>query len=611
MHLSRLHWLSISMLILSVLILGTASVTAQDSDAPEPSMDEQIVGDAAHPANIFGGTQQKPEVKNLYKSVYKSIKVDSDRVARQRTAEHYQYSETEMTAILNGDLGLLRRTQPKAVNYDDLLKLIDKMQATYQKEFNKEQLHQNLFLDSYPQEIFVNGDTSDSGFDVVYDLEILELLLFGDENTSSSGGGGGGGLPEFPSLPDSDSGSETAGPGPSSSSSPPLPEPSETPETSGPETSSEPESTSPETSVDPTPSPTPSETPAETTSETTSVHDPLHEEDGSLNPNACAVDPSFQAMFQAAVPETVADTDAEVPPAVDTGEGAPTTGDSDSGDSETTGDSEDSGNASGDASPKKPSPKPSYIREDGSVESNLSPKEAADWADAPSVCNKIFCLKVRFTNRPDAQYEETTNCIQCHVQYIVKVLRETTSQSLSPGKVSGNLMEPATCKKSLFSGGVSLNFIPIAMPIKTPAASQLVTGVDLSENFEDFLETAWGVDFAKSAKPGKTQGDKAKTSTGGALDDALKYQTTISTPGDNQLEIYEKALATYDKHIEEIRQKFKDSYTAAQFNVSTDFYESLRYEMDQMNFYFQSFRAAIEMAQEVVEERKNNLTAAS
>ena len=603
MHLRtrQLHWLSMSMLILSVLILGTASVTAQDSDAPEPSMDEQIVGDAAHPANIFGGTPQKPEVKNLYKSVYKSIKVDSDRVARQRTAEHYQYSETEMTAILNGDLGLLRRTQPQAVNYDDLLKLIDKMQTTYQKEFNKEQLHQNLFLDSYPQEIFVNGDTSDSGFDVVYDLEILELLLFGDEGTSSSGGGGGGGLPEFPLLPDSDSGSETPVPSPSSLSSPPSPEPSETPETSGPEVIS-PSSSPSETA------PTSSETSVEPTPEPTSVHDPLHEEDGSLNPLACAVDPTFQSMFQDAVPETVEDI---TPPTVDSGEGTPTASDSDSDDSGTPGEPEDSDDVDSDISPEKPSSKPPYIRDDGSVESNLSPKVAADWAEAPSVCNKIFCLKVRFTNRPDAQYEETTNCIQCHVQYIVKVLRETTSQSLSPGKVSGNLMEPATCKKSLFGGGVSLNFIPIAMPIKTPAASELVSGVDLGENFEDFLETAWGVDFAKSAKPGKTQGDKAKTSTGGALDDALKYQTTISTPGDNQLEIYEKALATYDKHIAGIRQKFKESYTAAQFNVSTDFYESLRYEMDQMNFYFQSFRAAIEMAQEVTEERKNNLTAAS
>src|SRR3990167_499944 len=169
---SRLHWLSLGMLLVSALLLGTASVMAQDDGTPAPSMDDQIIGEVSHPANVFGGTPQKPEVKDLYKSIYKSIKVDSDRAARQSTAEHFQYSETEMTAILKGDIGLLRRTQPEAVTYNDLLVLFDNMRGRYQKEYDKEQLRQNLFLDSYPQEIFVNGDTSDSGFDVVYDLEI-------------------------------------------------------------------------------------------------------------------------------------------------------------------------------------------------------------------------------------------------------------------------------------------------------------------------------------------------------------------------------------------------------------------------------------------------------
>ena len=131
------------------------------------------------------------------------------------------------------------------------------------------------------------------------------------------------------------------------------------------------------------------------------------------------------------------------------------------------------------------------------------------------------------------------------------------------------------------------------------------------ENFENFLKTAWGTDFAKSADTANTEGSETKTSTGDALNDALKYQTTISTPGTSQQEIFDKALATYDAHIRDIKQKFNDSTTAARFNTATDLYQSLRYEMDQMNFYFESFRAAIEMAQDVVEERKNNLTAAS
>jgi hypothetical protein len=85
----------------------------------------------------------------------------------------------------------------------------------------------------------------------------------------------------------------------------------------------------------------------------------------------------------------------------------------------------------------------------------------------------------------------------------------------------------------------------------------------------------------------------------------------MSASGDSQQQIYEEALATYDRKQEEIRLKFEESYTAAKFDSSTDFYQSMRYEMDQMNFYFQSFRTSIQLSQEVVEQRKNDLTAAS
>jgi hypothetical protein len=125
------------------------------------------------------------------------------------------------------------------------------------------------------------------------------------------------------------------------------------------------------------------------------------------------------------------------------------------------------------------------------------------------------------------------------------------------------------------------------------------------------MEDALGVDFAKTTDSSKTKGKDIKSTKGDGLDQAILYQNTMSASGDSQQQIYEEALATYDRKQEEIRLKFEESYTAAKFDSSTDFYQSMRYEMDQMNFYFQSFRTSIQLSQEVVEQRKNDLTAAS
>jgi hypothetical protein len=568
-------------------------VAAEETEEAPPSMDEQISGGSSSLVNTFGGTPQRPEVKDLYKSIYKMLKVQPQSSAILKTAEHYEYNANDMQAILKGDIGVLQDTQPAIGNYEALLALFDEMKATHENFLEDEQFQTHMFLDTYPQEIFVNGRTDDSGFDVVYDLEIIELILFGDESTSE-GGASGGGLPSFPGgIPSEDSASlPLSGPSPDGGDG----GDSASTSTSEDSSSISEEETAIENISD------------ESLTETAETSDPnddfLLEDNGSLNPLACEADSGLQAAFNDAIPEETQSNDGDDDTNVDADAGG-----------------YEDGNASGDGDGETSLPErydpahPPYVMErpDGTlyIDSPLKPATPADWSGPPNLCGDIFCLEIKFTNRPDVKYSETANCVQCHVQYIVKTLRDTTAQSLTPGKVSGNLMEPSTCKKSLFNSGVSLNFIPIAMPIKTPDATGLITGVNLVENFGDFMEDALGVDFAKTTDSSKTKGKDIKSTKGDGLDQAILYQNTMSASGDSQQQIYEEALATYDRKQEEIRLKFEESYTAAKFDSSTDFYQSMRYEMDQMNFYFQSFRTSIQLSQEVVEQRKNDLTAAS
>ena len=573
MHLTTRTIQDAVLMLASVGLLVGAVVFSPIAGADQESnpIDDALVSDSMDVANVFGGTPQRPEVKDLYLTIYKSLKVNPDKAAMRATANHYQYSQTEMQGILKGDLGLLRRTQNELMTLDDSLNMLQDIQTRFEKEKADEKLRQQLFVDSYPKEIFVNGDAGDSGFDVVYDLEIIELILFGDQSIAASGPSGTPGLPfGFPNQNGSgdEAGPESpANPGPSSSG--PGPSDSSSSDNDDTETSDGDEDN----------------TPDEPSYEDIVDGEPTDE---PLDPRICVSDPGVQDAFSDYLE--------------DHGEG----NENNSNNSSTNTDNSNNNNEPQTRTPlSHPDPRldGAFSRNtDGSlnVESPHVPNPAHEWGDEPNLCNDVFCLIVKFTNRPSAQAEISANCIQCHVQHTVEGLRETTSASLTPGKVSGNMMEPSTCKKSLFSGGISLNFIPVGMPILTPGATELITGVDFGARFSDFMESTWGVNFDDANNTPQTRSNSA-----------VRQSQTQAYSGQTTASILEEAFEAYDQAIAEIEAQFDESYLRARFDGTANFYEAARYEMDQMNLYFQSFEASIVLAQEVLEDKKNNLEPAS
>lgn len=586
--------LAIILLGMSFFALAFAEEVAETSaaDRSDPIDTALGVADGGQGlTNVFGGTPEKPEVKDLYLTLYADLKTRPTSAALRNTAAQYQYTESQMWGILEGDFSTLRRTRPDLKNTEDILEEIERIQDTYDDEMEQQQLKSQLVVDTYPQEIFVNGDTSDSGFDVVYDLEILELLLFGDNQLSPTGGEEGlpGELPQPPSEDESGAG-PSSGPTPASSGSGPSGGPSSS------DDSDEGEDEDEEPSDEPDDEPGDDE-PEDSDESTPNDDDDNFDADAAPDtpphPAACTANTPIQDAFEDIFARADSEDDETSPePAPDepvADEDAP---DFD-GTRPPTPSRDRAPDDSGDSDTSNPS---NFFNSDGSVRSAYTPAPAKEWADAPNVCNKVFCLKVRFTNRPDPQYEPTQNCVQCHVQNIVERLRATAATGLTPGKVSGNFMEPSMCKKSLFNSGVSLNFIPVAMPIKTPGASRLITGVDLGKEFEAFMKRTWGVEPERNFEQ--------------RLEQKIKYGSTIATPGRTNEDIFNEALAAYEDELEEISETLERSYLYSQFNGSTDFYQSMRYELDQMSVFFESYKVAITLAQEVVEERKNNLTPA-
>lgn len=80
------------------------------------------------------------------------------------------------------------------------------------------------------------------------------------------------------------------------------------------------------------------------------------------------------------------------------------------------------------------------------------------------------------------------SCIACEVEKINKYLNETLSHSLMPNKVTGNLMESAKCKDA-FTPLLDMNFIALSKPIPSPPNDDLLSKVDIVERWNKFVES--------------------------------------------------------------------------------------------------------------------------
>lgn len=586
---SLINVFSLSLLVLSGWIWnGMTGVSAQDDSVTQGLCDgyrlnaDQLTEDIFEAASvnvniqfadIFGGTPKKPEIKNLYLNIYKMVKQEPADDALKATAEEYQYTQTEMCAILGGSLSLVAMTYEENLDVNEINEIISEIQETYQKNFNDAQEEQEMFLDSYSKEIFANGDTGDSSFDVLYDLEIIEYLLFGEDGYSTG------------SDDASDSGDD---------------EDEDEEEASGDEeteTSTDSEVTSTETE-------TTTESSEEETEDPSAEEEVTTDEEEPLNPAACNADAGLQAALADIAPaesdETEALTENEdenTTPEIDEDE----TVEVDEGDL---------------TSVEK--------AEERIAESTLVAATPSDWT-RPELCGEIFCLFVNFINHPETSYQTSDNCIKCHLDYIVKTLDETVSKGLIPGKVSGNLMEPAICKKEFVASLslIDLNFIAIPMPLSTPPADDLVTGLNFCDEMGDFIDEEENYDLLVRELFKDTCGADGESSSelteeqkyeiekfGEELNRRMKAVNMRSDDNATLDEILEQAVADHQEELLRFEASFENSRTHAQFGAQTDFFEAMSYEMDQMNNYFLSFQKSISLTQGVAEKLRIKLKAA-
>ncbi len=168
------HLFYISVTIFSIIAL------MQTANAATSTVDELLKEVKNQPKTAVA--------QNMYLEIYKEINDKPKESATKNTSEKYKMTEDQINKMVKeGDLSPLLKNQENAT-LDKITLQYAKISNDYNSSLETENLRTDLEMQTKPSEIFMDGDTSNSEFDVLYDLTIIEIILFNEASTSQFGG---------------------------------------------------------------------------------------------------------------------------------------------------------------------------------------------------------------------------------------------------------------------------------------------------------------------------------------------------------------------------------------------------------------------------------------
>ncbi len=179
------------------------------------------------------------------------------------------------------------------------------------------------------------------------------------------------------------------------------------------------------------------------------------------------------------------------------------------------------------------------------------------------------CITVDMITERLYSYHPGDSCIQCEIEGINEILDETLSQSLVPNKTTGMFMASGKCTDL-----PAINFDPIVItiwsPIPTPDVDDLIYSKNIYENFVSFL------DKNILMKPREAKILKKET-------DTMPAETT-------QLDLFDSIADTRAFYISEAQMELKNVKLGEELGDKTVFSDTLLREMKQMNEFFIGFK---------------------
>jgi len=525
--------------------------------------------------NSFGENNPEKIGQNLYLLIYKNTQTDTMDEAITATAAQYGLPPDRMSLILGGDIRPIMDRSP-SMRIEDAVKIYNQMIATYNDRKNSADLNATISAKIIPNEMFADGDLDNSGFDLINDLNNIEIILFQRNDLVSFGGalgGGDGGEEAGQAASPLQDGTSQSGPaipidldgtGTASGSGQPGDKP-------GQEAAAKVEN--------------PFKALAEDKSALLSG--------GGINPNQCFPLTDLDQVLDQFAAAANSDPRLKSSFVKDSGAGA-----ADGAASGTSGAGATTGSggagATGGLQPDVPLPgvPPTPLPD-------VAPAPAGDYT-TPPICDDIVCVSIDFVEAPaTASFQKTDNCIQCHVQYINESMQKTIAHSLIPAKATGNLGESGLCKNAAGTalGAVGMNISLNLVPIITPSKDDLVTLGTIGDEWDKYEEKYgfwnYGEKQSRQAAAAASGKPEDKSPIMSETQRLLEIEIVNAPDGTTQADIMAKTSQAYDAVQSAQTQEMLVLEIAKDAYSSVDSLKALDDEMKAMNTYFDGFRKLI------------------
>jgi hypothetical protein len=194
------------------------------------------------------------------------------------------------------------------------------------------------------------------------------------------------------------------------------------------------------------------------------------------------------------------------------------------------------------------------------------------------VCLTVDMIKGTTSSEPD----EGPTCLECEVDAINSLLEETMSHSLVAHKSPGNLMESGKCKDPGIP--ISVNFVTIWNPVSTPPNDDLILGKNVFEEWNKFAEQYKPLLLDKITFP-----DKENPHLNSSTQSKIIQQGAPSSYSQGELLI--QLLEVKDKYAAEAAAAVEDFDLANTGTNGMLYTNNVLAEIQQMNVLFKNYNA--------------------
>lgn len=184
--------------------------------------------------------------------------------------------------------------------------------------------------------------------------------------------------------------------------------------------------------------------------------------------------------------------------------------------------------------------------------------------------NVAICITTDVVYKTVTSYLPGDTCVLCEVEKINDEMSKTLSHSLVPNKATGNLMESAKCKDALEVPLIDMKFIAIAAPVSTPLNDDVIFGKNIVEEWNKFVERYRPVLYPKTEV-------------------YSSFELATAEDGTSQTEIIESVRDTVEKETAEAVLTYEGYQIGDEASNMSAYLQAVLTEMRQMTAFFEAY----------------------